>query len=815
MRVPWPAVRRSVRAFTLTLTLLPLVASAQNQGTVELTLEEWLALEAQIRALESDAQAPPSAGFRKRSVDARFDRGVLEGRLTLDVDARSAGEVVPLIHGDASLASITVDGAKAVAIRSGPSYAVVADAAGPHRIEVAFAIGEQRAGFARAFAVMLPPAPVSTLRIDLPERDLDVAIDGGVVLAQKESGGRTVIEGAFDARAALSVTWRPKVAHTSRARELEVTAVALVGLEDDVVRTRTRLDYKLISGETDRLEVGLPDKVEVTGVTGTAVLQWYTDGGRLVVLLKHLVADEVSISVDAQSPITDPTKASLAFIRPADASVREAILAVEGRAGFAIRVASMEAGEAIGVRDDEIRDLSNKPLLFAYRGRGRWPDVALEVARNAEIPMTQAVIDDLQASTVVTREGVEVTKLRLYVRNNTRQYLSMALPPGAEMTHALIDGIPFHPAVAGGGEILVPLRQSERLVDGRRRHVVRSGETLGGISLMYLGTPGRWSAILEANPDVGGPEGLAAGQVLEIPAARVEFEESNFVVEIAYERRADPLALFGSHDTILPALDIAVMSATWHLYFPDSLEPLSIDTNLQQLTSIRYDFLRRARRFFERALEIEGAWASGWDGSRDYEDGYENILMNRKKIYREEQESQATEVLSSFPLVGRRYRFERVLLGDEQARLSVVYLASSAVPPVRWAALLLALAGAYAVARALRARRSASPIMVASAVALAMTILVGHYVLGVHRSVLYGVDLGLAIAIIPALVRSADLGSLGAIPFERVVRGRSILRIGVAAIVLAVALMYPLLLSTFVLAALLYLLPRTREVTHA
>ena len=38
----------------------------------------------------------------------------------------------------------------------------------------------------------------------------------------------------------------------------------------------TELQLQLTSGETDRVEVGLPGPVEVTDVTGDAILQWYT-----------------------------------------------------------------------------------------------------------------------------------------------------------------------------------------------------------------------------------------------------------------------------------------------------------------------------------------------------------------------------------------------------------------------------------------------------------------------------------------------------------------------------------------------------------
>jgi hypothetical protein len=790
------------------------MAQAQPPGEVRLGLDEWQLLLEQIRALEQKPLPPAQMAFGTRTLDARFDRGVLRGRVVTTVEVFSDQVVmVPVIDGEASLAEVKVGGKKAVAVRNGAYYSIPIRGPGMHAIEVSFAMGREQARFARAFAIGLPSAPISDLRIDLPERDLEVTIDGGVVAQQTESGGRTSVHGAFDGRDRLVVGWRRKVVHTGdRVREMEARALSLVAIEDELVRSRTLLEYRLISGETDRFEVQLPSGVEVSAVSGDSILQWYTGNEegreRLIVLLKHLVDEQVSFTVDTQAPLAEKTAAELRFVRPLDASMREVVVAVEGRAGFAIEVSKAEHATEVGAREvpEALTTMTDKPLLFAYRAEpNAWPQLSLQIARNAEIELTQAIIDDLQASTVVTEQGVEVTKLRLYVRNNTRQYLGLALPPNASVTHALIDGVPFQPAIAEG-RILVPLQQSERLVDGKRHHVVQNGETLGGIALMYMGSPDRWETILTANPGVRGPEDLSVGQTLAIPneARGVRFEESNFVVELAYKVHDSELFAVGTKSMDLPTLDIPVMSATWHLYFPDSFEPLSFDSNLTQLTSVRYDPLRRIRRFIERALEVDHVWASGAGF-----DEYQNILSERKQIYRDEQQKQVSEVLSAFPLVGERFRFSRVLLGDEHAHLDIVYARRSLLPFVRIAAFLFAIFLAFRTAWIARKRGIAGVLRTdapwsafAGFVGLA---LIGSYVLEVHRWTLIGIDVGLALCVLPAILRSTG----------RVWAGRKLLRLFVAGLAMTLALTYPLLLSTMLFAALVIIAVRTREVTHA
>lgn len=809
------------------VALLTTFAVGQTGGEVAIPLSTWLGVEREIAALK-EAQPPPvSFAVRRRDVSIRFVRGVLFGVLEQEVETMATGAVVPLLDRDASLRSLTIDGRPAVPLRNGPYYEALLAGAGVHRITVRFRLGEEQARFARAFTVRLPPAAISRAELLLPERDVDVSVEGGVVVAERSEGEGTKVVASFGTPSDLNVRWRRRATHDGRrVREMEAVELHLARMLPEVVQTESVLTYTLVSGETDRLEAFIPDGVEVTRVDGEAILQWYTerrDQRRLVVLLKHLVDDRAQIVVHAQAPLTTADTAALRFVGPAQAASRDVWLAVEGRAGFALDIAEAEEGVAVQPREvpPALANLTNQPILYAYRGRGRCPKLTLSRTRNGEIDLTQAVIDDLWASTVIVEQGLEVTKLRLYVRNNTRQYLAMRLPAGAAVTHAMIDGVPFLPAVTGEGDaerLLVPLRQSERIVGGKRSHVVRSGDTLGGLSLRYFGRSDRWQAIIDANDYLYGPDDLGVGTTITIPstAGDVTFEESNFVVEIAYKVPRAPLVDAGLMRTELPVMDLSVMSATWHYYFPEAFEPLRFDSNLQQLTGIRYDPLRRLKQFFDRAVDVQHAWA----GSH-----YENILETRKSIYAKEQKTRVTEALAAFPLVGQRYRFERVVLEHERAYLEVAYLDRGILPWIRGAAFLLFLGVAFSLARVVRSEGPVRALFSGASLtffsSIAVAAVVGHFVLGVHRHALLGADLGIALVVLPPLARRlrarvSEAVRTRTVPIEAWWRPRRILKIGLAAVAITVLLTYPLLLSSAVLVALLVaLVSSAREGSHA
>jgi hypothetical protein len=814
--------------------LLALVTLGQDAGHVTVDLKTWTELIQEIARLEAEHPPPHAFAIAKRQVAVRFDRGVVEGDLEMDVESFARG-AVPLIGAAASLSEVIVDGGHAVAVQQDGQYAVLVEKPGRHHVRVRFAVGREEERFTRSFVLPLPPAPVTKVALDIPEKDLVVDIGGGVVLEERATEHGTHIEGAVDSRGSLAVSWQRRLVHKShQEREMEVESLALASISEEMVRTKTELRFRVTSGETDRIEVAVPRGLEVTRVSGDAVLQWYGVPGSLIVLLRHLVQDEVKMTVEAEMPRTEGEP--IAFLEPKGAKLKEGYVAIEGRDGFEVKVLKAAGGEEVGTREvpSRLAALSDKPLLFAYRHQQTFPDVRMAITRNESIDLSQAIIDDLEASTVLVEQGVEITKLRLYVRNNTRQYLGLHLPEGAMVTHALIDGTAFHPAVAkdadGRERLLIPLRQSEKLSDAHpRTHVVKPGETLGEIALIYFNRTDRVGAIRDANPGMGSGTEIQVGQQLKIPASAggVTIEESNSIVELAYKVSTPRLSAFSTHVTNLPDLDIPVMNATWHYYFPSSYEPIRFDSNLKQLTAIRYDPLRRALHFLDSVAHIQGAWAGDMPRGYGKVSSYHNILMSRKEIYQKEQRKQVTEAFSSFPLVGDRYRFTRVLLGDRPARIEITYMKRSLVPWVQWGALLIVLL------LAARFAKSAIDFGIEKAVvrepfwtfvaSLVVLLAVSHYVLGVHRHILLGIDAALAFVLVVrvwmARTRSALEGdAMRPIEIGRLWKASVLVKGLLASIAIGLLLTYPLLLSTFVLAVLIALTVKHRpskQVEHA
>jgi hypothetical protein len=242
--------------------------------------------------------------------------------------------------------------------------------------------------------------------------------------------------------------------------------------------------------------------------------------------------------------------------------------------------------------------------------------------------------------------------------------------------------------------------------------------------------------------------------------------------------------------------------------------PLSFDANLTQYSGIRYDPFRRVLQFLERARFISTAWAGGGR--------YKSILTQRKSIYaaesRRRQGSQA--VLSSFPLVGERYRFKRLLPGDERPAITVTYLDRTAVGPLRWLALLTSFA--LTLLLLYDGRRRAS--VIAALIGFALLLFLAFFVLGVHRRLLWGADLALLLAWARLragpLLRSAWEQLRAPWTWGGELSLRNLMFLVGLCFVAGLVLSFPLLLSTISLLVLSWAVWRARrgsaeEVRHA
>jgi hypothetical protein len=818
---------------TLLVALLvwsPTLALAQARGgQVSLPLDAYRKLLSSSARRAPIPDAPLRVAWRRRTVKGTLQRdGLLvatyQGRFTV-LGTRDA--LIPLLDNRAAVTRVLLDG-RAVTLRAIGNRHGLRATPGDHRVQLQLAY--RRADrFARKLHLRLASGGPTRLRLSLPEAPLRVSVRHGTLVASNAKRDRTEIEAQLDGRGELKLRWS-RVLHRAGASKARLSARGhtLFSLGEALVRGVTVLRVEVQEGEVDQLRLRLPQNLELLAVEGAPVLQWQelapsssrSGPRRVVVFLKHLLRRSFELRLRFQQP-TSVSRALKLAVPTLERGPTRGTLGVQAPTGLQIAIKATRSATRLALRElpTALTSLTRSPLSAGFRF-DKPPELTLQTKRLASVKVTSTLIDALSAVTVVLADGSERSKLRLRLRNNARQYLRVWLPADAKLDAALLDGEPLQPARGptddrAGQALLFPLRQSERVgPKGRRYHRVRPDETLGDIAHRYFSDPSRWRRLLLANPSLRSARDLRVGQRLVVPSVGpVAVEESSFTLELSYRRAGlGALGLLGRNALALPRFDVDTLRVVWHLYLPDHLTPLRWSANLTRRTARRDGPLRRALRYLRRALRVRSAWAGG---------GYTSILAQRKGIFRQQaaSRSRARATPGSFPLVGRRYRFKRVLgIRAATPQISVSYLHRSLLGGIHAATLFLSAMLACWFAARRRRLRLALPLLM---MALVPTLIAAHHVPGMHRRLLWGLALGLLAALLWPRRRALfeRLRGLCWSPWSVVslLRPRALLAaFGVTAL-LWLGLRLPLLLSTFTCAAALCMLvlERRRETRAA
>jgi hypothetical protein len=204
-----------------------------------------------------------------------------------------------------------------------------------------------------------------------------------------------------------------------------------------------------------------------------------------------------------------------------DAEVEHGRIAIEALTAVEVRAATAEQLSNLDINElpQQLVLKTTNPILLAYRYVSAKPpfELALKITRHREIDVQVAAIERADYKTLLTRDGLSVTTVRMIVRNSRRQFLRLALPPNSQVWSVFVDGKPEKPAYAsddadgaGGGNgsaILVRMINSAKgfPVDIVYATPVEGIEYLGTISSSLprpdmVVTHSRWDVFLPVGP---------------------------------------------------------------------------------------------------------------------------------------------------------------------------------------------------------------------------------------------------------------------------------------------------------------------------
>lgn len=264
------------------------------------------------------------------------------------------------------------------------------------------------------------------------------------------------------------------LAFKAREPQVNVEVLTLVEAKEQSLRHTWTLAFDVAYAGTDRFVLAVPktvaDDIRFVDTSVKEILKDYkpteavtkalTDAANYAlweVVLRSERIGAFSLTLSLEKPL------------PADKAAKLELLPVHVPGAF------QEIGQVAVVKEDalEIRDyqpenleeidptelrsgLARSGVFLAFKSRTPAVKLALDVTRNAYIPVPQAVVTHAVMTAAVASDRAQTIEMIYWVRNNAQQFLTVKLPKGARLvSDVFVDGATQQPMKREGSEDLL------------------------------------------------------------------------------------------------------------------------------------------------------------------------------------------------------------------------------------------------------------------------------------------------------------------------------------------------------------------------
>jgi len=381
-----------------------------------------------------------------------FHKGTVKIPLTNGMtilDARQEGKALPLEQ----------EGGTHTAILGGPAdFSVTLDTGLPLGIDAGRA----------SFTVPVPAAGSDKLTLTVPGDHTNIRINPGLITSRTSVNGQTTIEATLVPGQTANVWWTTReVVAPKVPREVRFLSdvKTLVSVSESDLKIAALANITVIQGEPTQFAMEIPAGYEVTNATGPSLESSEVQQGSPEVLILNVTGTaqrnhEFLISMERS--IQD-SRADVPFLTFRETQRETGEVLVEG-AGT-MELTAKEGGnlKRMDVKETNpyLRSLAHSSLHAAFRYHrqpAEAPTLALEWVRFPDSSVLAAVADRAIVTTLVTSQGKSLTEVKLVVKNQAQPFLKVALPAGASILSAEVDGEKVKPVQGSDGDRVPLLR---------------------------------------------------------------------------------------------------------------------------------------------------------------------------------------------------------------------------------------------------------------------------------------------------------------------------------------------------------------------
>jgi hypothetical protein len=441
-------------------------------GQVALPLDEY------NRLLEAAGKPPkkpetPPLAYTIQSADLKLDvQGErVTGTIQLAGEVMHKGQLkVPLVSGMTILDArqngrpLPLDQANGthLAVLAGPGgFSLALDAGLPLSVEPGRA----------AISLRVPAAGAARLTLTVPGEFTLVGINPGLITDRGSNHGRTTVQAILEPGKPANIWWASRTAVPAAPAPPKETRFlsdvkTLVSVTESDITLASLADITVVQGEPDRFDLEIPAGYELTGATGATLLASDVRDGAAILRVNSAGARSHQFLVTMARPLAG-AKADLALPAFPNSQRETGEVLVEGEGVIELSAAERGGLRRMDVREGsaQLRLLAANPVHAAFRylkKPAEAPGLALEWTRFPETQVISAVAQQAVVTTLVTSEGRSLTEVKLTVRNQAQPFLRVALPAGADILTAEVEGVKVKPVKGADGDRVPLLRQGFR-----------------------------------------------------------------------------------------------------------------------------------------------------------------------------------------------------------------------------------------------------------------------------------------------------------------------------------------------------------------
>jgi hypothetical protein len=444
----------------------------RSAGWVVISVDEYRALRDKAFPVEPEREAPPvSATLTRVEYDMHALGDVARGKANLTIDVLKDGWVrVPVPSGllvqEARLDGKLVSLVPSASGKSGSQLSALLPHAGRFVLSLDVVLPITSVAGNESVAFPTVEAGATRASIQLARNGVDTRVTGGLLLEKTEAASNSKWVAYAQGNEPLVFTWRRKTEdhHASLPLRLRGSLTQLVSLGEDSTTIYVEADLDIVQGVAGEVKIQLPDKVTINQVSGAMVADWEMKDGMLSVIFLEPVEHSARFTINGEARLPRIGQIEIPLLH----------LQNNERDNGGVAVEVLGAGEikdikSQGLEDADASDLGDmiasrqSPSLAAFRyrvtGTPTAKSLAVNVARYAQQAMLMANIEEARYDVLMSDDGKTLTLARYAIRNNQRNFVKIALPPGAILWSASLSGKPARPGQASDGSLLLPLEK--------------------------------------------------------------------------------------------------------------------------------------------------------------------------------------------------------------------------------------------------------------------------------------------------------------------------------------------------------------------